>query len=153
MTESRFKQLALRAFLAIACLLFWVGLINYAVGATVNWTKQEGTYHWYKAGTINKYPPTNPIEFDIPASWIKQTNTIYIHCKSTGGSNRYYPQGYDCNTGKPAVVKCEAYQCQDDFGYTFDLTKNTVMTCPMVKITKEQIAMSYDGLQANGKCR
>lgn len=148
MTKCKLKHYLALFALGALTIIFWIGVINWAVAA-VTWTQQEGTFYWYKAGTQNKYPSTNPLEYTIPESWIKQNNTIYIQCLSDGGSKRYYPQGYDCNTGQPKIVKCDAFMCRDDFGITFDLNKNTVLTCPRVTITKEQLAMIYDATKVN----
>ncbi|PPC86676.1 MAG: hypothetical protein CTY37_05320 [Methylotenera sp.] len=45
--------------------------------------------------------------------------------------------------------ECQAFLCADEkFGLVFDLTKNTVLTCPRVHITRDQQAQIYEGLQA-----
>ena len=136
----------------MASVIAWLllAVIGYqAFAATTQWTEQPGTVYWYKSGTLNKYPSTNPLDFTIPDSWAKQSDYVYIKCTSTGGSNRYYPVGYDCNTGKPKVVKCTAFMCKDDFGITFDLSQNSVVSCPRVQITKEQLALIYDAVKVN----
>lgn len=130
-------------------LMLILGAISSANSAIVL-IQQPGTFYWYKAGTVNKYPPTNPINFAIPSSWVKQTDKVYNQCKSDGGSFRYYEQGIDCYGQKPRsppLTSCEAFMCKDDFGITFDLAKNSVLACPRVVVTKEQIAMLYDGVQ------
>ena len=200
--------------------------------AAVTWTQQPGEYNWYKSGTANKYEVTNPVDFTIPKSYVKQNDKIYIHCKSSGGASRYYEQGLDCygkpkttvlappkdavscaeegkacaipnaqtatvwygaadkwtakekvtntiqcsneafgkdpafghnkkclykissttNPVPPVVIvpnKCEAFICEDDNGIVFDLSVNTVLTCPRVYVTKEQVAMIYDATKVN----
>lgn len=117
--------------------------------APVEWTQQPGTFHWYKSGTSNKYPTTNPLEFTIPSSWVKQDDNLYIQCRSTGGAYRYYQQGLDCYGQKP-IVNCDAFMCVNNRGeLVFDLSKNTVLACPKVKVTKEQLVMIYEGKQHN----
>lgn len=117
-----------------------------AIAAT--WSQQDGFYSWYKVGTINKYLLDNAVDSVVPTSYVKQSGS-YIQCRSKANSVKYLLNGYDCNTGKPTLIKCEAFMCKDDFGITFDLTKNSVITCPRVTITKEQIALIYEGSQAN----
>jgi hypothetical protein len=130
-----------------AMMLFvWLWLMPSAQAATV-WTQQAGTFHWYKQGTANRYLYTTDI--NIPSGWVKQAG-VYIQCKSTGGSNKYYQQGYDCNGKQTEIVvapTCPAFVCKDDFGWTFNLSHNTVLTCPLVRIEKE-VALVYEGLQA-----
>lgn len=127
----------------LAYMFFCIVDFKEADAATV-WTKQDGYFTWYKVGTQNRYLSTT--EIDVPITWDKQDGT-YIKCVSTGGANKYWQQGYDCY-GKqlaPTETSCKAFMCVDDFGLTVDLTKNTVLECPRVKITKEQIAQFYEG--------
>lgn len=127
------------------CLLISVYFLAFPIHAATTWTQSEGYYHWYKAGTLNKYALSTNIE--VSTSWVKQDGT-YIQCVSSGGSKKYWPQGYDCS-GKQVVVvpTCQAFVCNDAFGWVFDMSKNTVLTCPMVKIDKG-VAQIYDGLQS-----
>lgn len=128
---------------SIAALLLLAATTAYAV----EWTQQPGSYNLYLSGTENKYITVNPVDIKIPASYKIQPG-VYIQCLSTGNSKRYLPQGYDCNTRKALAVKCEGYVCYDpQFGWTFDLTKNSVMMCPKVKIEKG-VAISYDGVKS-----
>ncbi len=110
------------------------------------WTQSAGYYNWYKVSTYNRYLLTTNL--DVPSTWAKQEGT-YIQCKSDGGATRYYPQGYDCNGTRIVESKpvCDAFVCSDDFGWTFNLAKNTVLVCPMVKIEKG-VALIYEGKQA-----
>jgi hypothetical protein len=122
----------------------WLLMLPSAHSATT-WVQQAGYFNWYKVGTANRYLATT--ELNVPETWAKQEGT-YIQCKSTGGANKYWAQGYDCYGKQIASVQgCEAFVCADDFGWTFDMTKNTVLVCPMVKISKD-VAMVYEGLQA-----
>ena len=129
-------------------------LTTYSLGsfsATV-WKQSDGTYHLYKESKVNRYVLSTNLE--VGSSWVRQEGT-YIQCVSTGGSKKYWPTGKDCY-GKDVVVvqkSCEAFVCNDDFGWTFDLTKNTTLVCPMVKIEKG-VAQIYEGLQAGQtRCR
>lgn len=124
-------------------ILFWVlfAVIIYQAFAAVIWQSQEGIYNLYKYGSTNKYEISTKA---VPTTYIKQAGQ-YTQFKSSGGSTKY-----ELIT---IVNNCQAFACRDSFGVTFDLTKNTVLTCPMVKISNEQI-MAYEGLQANAtSCR
>jgi hypothetical protein len=140
------------AIFGLLALFVWAILMPKSEAATV-WTQQAGYFNWYKVGTANRYLVTT--ELEVPETWAKQEGT-YVQCKSAGGANKYWQQGYDCYGKQIASVQsCDAFVCADDFGWTFDMTKNTVLTCPMVKITKGQ-AQIYDGLQSidgHPKCR
>lgn len=143
MTTRNLIRIILASIIAWAIILI---SISYAFAAT--WTKQAGEFNWYKVNNTNKYLPINPVEVAVPSNWIKQPG-VYIQCKSSGGANRYYPTGYNCE-GKqtvPDVIvpSCGAFLCQSDFGLVFDLSKNTVLQCPRVFITKEQLALIYEG--------
>lgn len=127
-------------------------LWNETHAATV-WTQQDGYFNWYKVNDANRYLPTTSLE--VPTSWVKQPGT-YIQCKSTGGANKYYAQGYDCTGTKVVVAEppaptCDAFVCKDSWGWTFRLDKNTALKCPRVKISKME-AQIYDGLiSVNGE--
>lgn len=142
----------LRYYMNMLAVMVLVALFASNAKAATVWTQSDGYYHWYKSGTANKYAITTDIE--VSTSWVKQNGT-YIQCKSSGGATKYWQQGYDC-TGKQLAAPpptCMAFVCNDDFGWTFDMSKNTVLACPMIKIDKG-IAMIYDGKQAGvEKCR
>ena len=89
---------------ALLILFLSVFVLTSAHAAPVTWTQQPGTVYWYKSGTVNKYPSTNPADFTIPVSWKKQDDKIYVTCLSSGGSKRYFVQGTDCQTGKPVIT-------------------------------------------------
>lgn len=153
MTESHFKQLALKALILVACLLFWIVLISNAIGATV-WNAAPGKYHKYDITPKNltdssyKYILTTDFEA-VNSTWTKLSGT-YIKYTTVSGGVKY---AEEVIVAQPPSASCSAFACNDDFGWTFDLTKNTVMTCPMVKITNG-VAQTYDGLQAGQtKCR
>lgn len=117
-----------------------------SIAHAVEWTQQVGSYNWYLYGTQNKYLPVNPVDIKIPDSYVLQPG-VYIQCLSDGGSKRYLPQGYDCNTRQLVTVKCDAIICKDSFGITFNAHVNTVMQCPMIKISNAQILL-YDAAQS-----
>jgi len=127
----------------IGTVLFWVlfTVVMYQAFATTVWTPQEGVYIQYKVGTTNKYELSTKA---VPSNYIKQSGT-YTQLKSAAGATKY-----ELNA---IVSDCSGFICKDDFGLTFDLTKNTVLECPMVKISNAQI-QAYEGLQANASsCR
>lgn len=141
-------------YLIFAAIALLFALVARTAQANVNWTQQNGQFHKWDKTPNNKtdssweYALVGDLEV-IKETWIKQDG-VYIQCRSSGGSNRYYIEGTDCATGKLKVeiVKCDAFLCADSFGLTFDLTKNTVLTCPRVHITRDQQAQIYEGLQA-----
>jgi hypothetical protein len=140
MTRKNLKLIIALAFLA------WLMIIVGIAYSAAIWTQQAGTFNWYLKGTTNKYILTNAVDVTVPVGYVKQPG-VYIQCKSEGGATKYWPQTHDCY-GKqlaPVETSCGAFLCVDDFGLTVDLTKNTVLDCPRVKITKEQIAQFYEG--------
>lgn len=156
MTKSCLKHYLTLAGLALISILFWIGIISWAVAA-VTWIMQSGNYYKYDTTPTNltdsifKYVLTTDIE-TVRDSWRKE-NGIYVQCISSGGSNKYWPQGYDCYGKKVQTISCQGFKCVDDFGITYDLTKNTVLQCPMVQI-KKGVAVEYDGAQSGtSKCR
>jgi hypothetical protein len=132
---------------AALCVYFFA----FSIHAATVWVQQAGYFNWYKVGTANKYLATT--EVNVPATWVKQEGT-YIQCKSSGGANKYWSQGYDCYGKQVSVVQgCDAFICRDSFGLSFDMTKNTVLECPMVKISND-LVMIYEGMQAGAtSCR
>lgn len=155
MTESHFKELALKLFLVIICVAFWCALISMAVANTY-WVPSTEKYFKYDTtptkttGKVYKYIQTTDIE-TARATWVKLPNS-WIKYTSANGAIKY---GEEVVLQNPVPVQpvCAAFVCNDDFGWTFDLTKNTVLACPMVKIDKG-VAIVYDGKQAGtDKCR
>ena len=129
-------------------------LLSQANAATV-WNVQAGKYYKYDVTPNNlldsayKYIVTTDFEAVNPA-WTKLNSTWIKYTTVTGGIK--YAE--EVIIAQPPAPACEAFLCVDDFGLTIDLTKNTVLTCPMVKITKEQMAQIYEGLQSGAtKCR
>ncbi len=121
-------------------------LLTATTAQAAEWTQQPGSYNWYLQGTQNKYLPVNPVDISIPSTYKIQPG-VFIQCLSEGGSKRYLPQGYDCNSRQALAVKCDAIVCKDSFGITFNAHFNTVMKCPMIKISNAQILL-YDGAQS-----
>ncbi len=230
----------------IASIVCWTLIITASIAyAATIWTEQTGQFYKYDKTPNNltdtswDYALTTDTE-SVNENWTKQ-NGVFIQCKSSGGSNRYYPTGYDCATGQPKVIvlpppltppadaincaaenqictipsgvtatvwygigdkwvvkdgvtggiqcsnsnfgkdpapgtlkkclykvsvsaspapmpvtqTCDAYMCVNEREeIIFKLHKNSVLVCPEVKITKEQIVMSFEGKQANTEaCR
>lgn len=134
------------AIFVLMAFFVWAVLMPSA-NAAVTWTQQPNEFFWYKAGTQNKYLFTTDI--DVPASYVKQPGT-FIQCKSTGGANKYWQQGYDCY-GKqtapqpPIVTYCDVqFVCHENWGWIVDLSQLKTDGCNHVKITKEQ-ALFYEG--------
>lgn len=124
----------------IGTVLFWVlfTVVMYQAFAAT-WIEQQGIYNLYKYGSANKYELSSKT---VPNTWIRQSGT-YTQLKSAAGATKY--ELIDVQS-----VNCNAFMCKSDFGIDFDLTKNTVLACPRVHITKEQLALIYDGVKAEG---
>lgn len=139
---------------AIALMIIVLLIAGNATAATV-WNVQAGKYYKYDVTPKNlldsayKYIETTNFEA-VNTSWTKLNGTWIKYTTVTGGIK--YAE--EVIIAQPPAPSCTAFLCVDDFGLTIDLTKNSVLTCPMVKITKEQMAQIYEGLQAGAtKCR
>lgn len=136
--------------------------VSFNSSAETIWTKQLGTYNWYKATTyslsgtptvVSKYIITNPVNFIVPVSWVKQPG-IYMQCKSTGGATKYVEESYDCY-GKllvtipnpTEVTECAGLLCKTPYGIVFRADLNTVVKCPRVFINANKAVSVYDGVQ------
>lgn len=134
----------------VLAFFLWLVYLPNAQAATV-WTPAVGIYTQYKIPPkmINAYVTSTNIE--APAHWVKQQGT-FTKFVSAAGAVKYEKIAIVSPPNNPV---CEAFVCNDDFGWTFNLSKNTVLTCPMVKVDKG-VAQVYDGVQSiNGepKCR
>lgn len=121
----------------LACMFYKV-----AYAETV-WTPQPGIYYQYKVPPrmTNQYELT--IDIEIPAHWIKQAGE-FTKMLSGGGATKYEKIAVTVPPNNPV---CEAqFVCHDKWGWVVDLSHNSVLQCPRVRITKEQ-ALFYEGHQ------
>lgn len=115
----------------------------YAFAATV-WTQVEGQYFKYDITPSNttdssfKYVSTTNLE--VNATWLKMDG-VWLKYTSAAGSVKYVLQP----PAPPAI--CDAFVCNGDFGWVFNMQKNTVLACPYVKISAGQ-ALIYDGIKS-----
>ena len=134
--------------LIIISLTIFLTLESVNIAHSADWVPSPTLYYKYDStplkltGKIYKYISNNDIEL-VNSKWIKLPGS-YIKYTTTTGGLKYAEQVI---ISQPPMKTCTAFMCKDDFGITFDLTKNTMLKCPMVKITKEQMALIYEGTQ------
>lgn len=132
-------------FLFIIFCLMFAGI---AFAAT--WTVQPEKYLTYNTKPSNVAPllkrvPANAT-LEIPTSWSK-LGGLWRKEVSTGGSARYYEELI-----APVTALCDAkFVCHEDWGWIVNLSHNSVLTCPAIKITKDQAAFYENALSINGK--
>jgi hypothetical protein len=130
---------------AIIGIFVWCG---WAYAAT-DWLPSTERYYKYDTTPTNltdssyKYIVTTNIE--VNSVWKKLSGT-WIKYTTVNGGLKY---GEEVVIAQPPAPTCQAFVCKDDFGITFDLSKNTVLDCPRVQISKEQIASIYDATKVN----
>lgn len=135
----------------IVCLMILFSTVLYisisAAVAAPNWQPSAEKYYKWDITPLNltdsavKYIVTTDIE-SVRQHWVKISGTWIKYTTVTGGLK--YAE--EVIIAQPPAPACDAFACNDDFGWTFNLSKNTALACPMVKITKGQ-AQIYDGVQ------
>jgi len=100
---------------------------------------------WY--GTLDKWAAKENITGTIQCD-----NGSFGKDPAFGHNKKCFYKSSTTTPTPPVIVpnKCDAFMCESDFGITFDLTQNSVLVCPRVTITKEQLALIYDGIKAVG---
>jgi hypothetical protein len=99
-------------------------------------TKTTGKVYKYVVNTDIETPRSTWVK--LSGTWVKYTTVL--------GGLKY---GEEVIIYPPPQPTCTAFICKDDFGITFDLSQDTVLTCPRVQITKEQMALIYDATKVN----
>lgn len=154
MTKSCLKHYLTIFALALLSLVFWIGVISYAVAQTY-WIQAPEKYYKYdttptRTTKVYKYITTTDIETARP-TWVK-LNGVYVKYTTIGGGVKYTEEVIVVQP-VPIEPVCPAFKCVDDYGVTYDMSKQSVMKCPMVQI-KKGVAVEYDGAQAGiDKCR
>lgn len=95
--------------------------------------------------TVYKYIVTTNFEA-VQTGWEK-VGAVWIKYTTVNGGLRYAEEVVVVEP-QPQEKVCDAqFVCHDQFGWIVNLTYNTVLQCPKVKITNGQ-AQFYEGLQA-----
>ena len=136
-----------RGVIGLVLVSMFAMLFAFKSHAATLWTPQPERYFKYETSAVGAIKTTyeySPIdEVDINPKWRKLSSQWVRYTTVNGGVK--YGEEVIVQNPVPTEKVCDAFVCNGDFGVVFNMTKNTVLNCPYVKITKEQVTQIYDG--------